>query len=153
MKTSQTHTRSVIRYLAILTGVFLLSLISTGEDTADQRSLHVPESVNYIDTEKGLNGEETPCEPGKNRAAYTVVLKETPKQEQTTSASLSQSVVKQGNNPPETGFNLLSADNSIFYKGLMLLPEKYRSGTLFRLRHHLLSHLISIHGDIAINAP
>ena len=153
MKTARTNTALLLRCLVILSGLLVFSIFPTDTAPSDFSFSQFAESGNHFDSASDSEGDSS----SKNRAASgsvsEVILKESPEQEQIRVASHNPSVLKQGSNPPEPDSKDVSEERSYLYKALMMLPEEYQSNRLFRLSFHLLSHFLSLPGDIAINAP
>jgi len=153
MQSPKQHTVSLFRIVAVLCGLLVFSIFPTDTAPTDFSFSQFAESGNHFDSASDSEGDSS----SKNRAASgsvsEVILKESPEQEQIRVASHNPSVLKQGSNPPEPDSKDVSEERSYLYKALMMLPEEYQSNRLFRLSFHLLSHFLSLPGDIAINAP
>ena len=153
MKSFQPHTGSFFSCLAILSGVLFLSILPVKSGQTDFSPSQLVEHGIHTYSASGADGESSSSESAQSGTIFDLVLKETPKQKQNTAASNSLSVLTQGSNPPEPDSKEFYSDWPQRFNSLLLLKKEHHLGFLYRAPHHNFSFLLSLPGDIAINAP
>lgn len=152
MKSTQQHITSLFRYLLIISGIILCSLLpfeiySDGTnftDLARYGNEYLSENEGNVPAEKDLN---------HSNHIFELVFKETAEKKDSSADTNGLAVIKQGIHHIEVAFVNFSSDRSILYKDLKLLSKDNSPGFVNRTSHLFFSYFLSHTGDIAINAP
>jgi hypothetical protein len=152
MKPAQPHITSLFRCLLILSGIVFFSLFPLDSNSGEYEYSHLFQYETEYDSINDGDGSGEKDADHSNRI-FELLFKETAEIKDLSVDSKGLAVLKQGIHISEAASVNFSSDCSLHYKGLKLLSRECRPGFINLTSHHLFSYLLSLTGDIAINAP
>lgn len=123
--------------------LFPIEIHSDGNNFADL--------AGYLAENEGNETAENDAEHSNH--IFDLVFKETAEKKNSSTDTNGIPALKQGIHLIEVASVIFSSDRSLLYKGLKLLANEYCSDLVNRSSPHFFSYLLSLTGDIAINAP
>jgi hypothetical protein len=152
MKPAQLHTNFSIRFLLLLSGVLLFSLLPV-ETNSDRN--HFGDSDHFGNEYLAENDSIPPTDndSGHSDHIFELVFKQTVEKKELTPGTNSHALLKQGIHHIEVVSAKISSDRSMLHADLKLLSKEHLPGFLYRKSFQFFSTLLSHTGDIAINAP
>lgn len=152
MKITQLHTTALFRFLLILSGVVLFAFLPLDTDSGEYEFSNIFQYETEFDLVNDRNSSEGKDANHSNHI-FELAFKETIEEKDSFAGTNGLAVLKQGTHYPEVVFAHFSIDRSYLYNGLKLLTKEDCSDFVRCTSHHLFSYLLSLTGDIAINAP
>lgn len=152
MKSAQQHTDLFFRCLLILSGILFYSLIPLNTHAGEYEFSHLFQYETEYDSVTDVDNPEEK-EADQSNHIFELVFKETAEKKESSADTHSPAVLKQGIKYNEVASVNCSLDSSILHNGPKLLPKEYSPDFETRTSLHFFSHLLSLTGDIAINAP
>lgn len=153
MTKNRSHTALLYRCLFLLGVAIVCLTLSDSASNSDLNSYQLTHNTSDSGWVHLADSDNSSEKPESGGTFFNQELKETPRQQPTVSAPNSLTVLKKVNSSPEPDSKDLSQNRPLLNRVIKLPPDGVRTNTAFRLTLHFFSHLLSLTGDIAINAP